>query len=388
MTENKFTYRKLISFFRLGTDLLGKLPSKTDSALEVLVKLLAIADSTERIYGGKKTVYADVFTRYNLQERSSEAFVRLFWGSLMHTKFEICRHGIDEHLELIEAKAPNGGRLFFQEHRYGRPEISSEFFYTPAFDFSVATDALWGAYPNGIYLSVQQGRWTVETTFNAIPARAAMPLTSRALTRLNEMRQQHNTRKGEPWCFIATGVPGTGKSSFVESFAKQTNGRLLKIDAAALPKLGIQELSFILDVMRPGVLLIDDADRAPMDDVRSRVLFLFEYLRDKHPCTIAVTVNDPTKLDPALYRSERIDEVLDFESPDVDERREIFAHVLGVETSHSEAVHVTADFGHADVVGFAKRLRTQSLEQATKQVSRLRELANQAQNAGAAPKAP
>lgn len=378
-------HRQLLTLFRFGTELLGKIPTRHDTLPEIATKVLAIADAAERVYGGKKTLYSDVFTRYDLKEKHSEAFVRLFWGSQMHTQFKIKRHGVDEHLELIEAQDTNGERLFFQEHRYGRPEISSDFFHTPKFDFARASESLWQAYPTGLYLSTQQGRWTSEVTFEAIPKRTSCTMTQRARERVLETVAGHAARNGSPWCFVAVGLPGTGKSSFVETFAQVMDARLLKIDAASLPKLGVQEFGLLLDIMRPSVLLIDDADRAPVDEVRARILFLFEYLRNRALCTIAITVNDPTKLDPALYRSERVDEVIDFDAPDADERREIFVGLLGETYDCCRAVDVTEGFGHADVAGFARRLRSQPFDIALKQMQRLRALAEQAQNVGQPP---
>jgi hypothetical protein len=378
-------HRQLLTLFRFGTELLGKIPTRNDTLPEIATKALAIADAAERVYGGKKTLYSDVLTRYDLKEKHSEAFVRLFWGSQMHTRFKIKRHGVDEHLELIEAQSSDGERLFFQEHRYGRPEMSSDFFHTPKFNFARASEALWQAYPTGLYLSTQQGRWTSEVTFEAIPKRTSCTMTQRSRERVSDAVAGHAARNRSPWCFVAVGSPGTGKSSFVETFAQVTDARLLKIDAASLPKLGVQEFGLLLDVMRPNVLLIDDADRAPVEEVRARILFLFEYLRNRSSCTIAITVNDPTKLDPALYRSERIDEVIDFEAPDDNERREIFDSVLGHVSNHNDAVNATAGFGHADVAGFARRLRNQPFDIALKQMQRLRALAEQAQNAGQLP---
>ena len=52
--------RSFMRAFRFGTELLGKLPSSRDSVLEIFVKLLAVADVTEKIYGRRKSTYDDV----------------------------------------------------------------------------------------------------------------------------------------------------------------------------------------------------------------------------------------------------------------------------------------------------------------------------------------
>ena len=112
----KLTWRQVKAVCRFASDIAGKLPARGDGPLQVGVKLLAIADSAEKQWG-RRTV-STLLDMHDVVERSSAAFVRLFWETDLHKAFEIRRLGGHPHYEIIEARAPNGERLFFQEYRY------------------------------------------------------------------------------------------------------------------------------------------------------------------------------------------------------------------------------------------------------------------------------
>lgn len=380
----KIDRRRALALFRFGSELLGKLPEPDDGLLGIFVKVLAAADAWEKVYGGKSTVYADIFTKYDLREKSSEPFMRLFFGSPMAKNFRLSRHGVNDHCELIEALAPDGERLFFQEHRYGRPEISAEFFHTPRFDFAVAMSTLWSSYPHGLYLSVKAGRYgSSDVTFSAVPAPRAESVSAKAAERIRDGIAEHEARAGAPWCFLAYGPPGTGKSSYVAGLAAATGGRLLKLDAASPPHLGVQEIGFLLDALAPQYLLIDDFDRAPVEETRARLLYLFEHLHAAHAgVTIAVTVNDASKLDEAMLRSERIDEAVEFALPDVEERRDVVGRLVEIHVPGKLDVdaiaHVVAStdgFNHADLAALVRRFKMKPVTVAIADMLRLRTLA-------------
>lgn len=363
--------RAMLSLFRFGTELLGKLPTRDDGPLAVMVKLLAIGDAWDGVYGGKSSVYTSIFSKYDLKEKTSEPFVKLFFGTSLGTGYKINRIGVSEHLEMIEAVAPDGERLFFQEYRYGRPEVSAEFFHTPGFDFAAVMAALWDKHRDGLYLSLVPGRhgFGHEVTFCGLSPDGTACRSRKAAERITELA---DGLLGSPRTLLLYGPPGTGKTSLVMAVARLCDGRLLKIDAASLPQIGVQELGFLLDALRPQILLIDDFDRAPVDEVRARVLFLFERLKD-WGVTAFVTVNDATKLDVALLRSGRIDEAVELGLPDAEERADILERMgLG-----AALVEATDGWCHADLDALAERSRSVPVEAVLSGMQRLRALAQQ-----------
>ncbi|WP_437309966.1 AAA family ATPase [Sorangium sp. So ce388] len=369
----------MLSLFRFGTELLGKLPARGDGIAGTLVKGLAIADAWEGVYGGKSSVYTSIFSRYDLRERTSEPFVKLFFGTSLGSSYKVRRIGVSEHLEMIEAVASDGERLFFQEHRYGRPEVSSEFFHTPRFDFAGVMSVLWDKYRDGLYLSLVPGRhgYGHEVTFCGLSADPTVGRSRKAADRITALAESLSKA---PRTLLLYGPPGTGKTSLVSGVARLAGGRLLKIDAASLPQIGVQELGFLLEALRPRFLLIDDYDRAPVDEARARLLFMFERLKTMGP-SVFVTVNDVTKLDQALLRSGRIDEAIELGLPDGEERADILGRLgLGL-----DLVQATEGFNHADLDALAQRSSGTSVASALAGMQRLRALAQQVAAAGGTP---
>lgn len=391
-------YRRVLDFCRLGTELLGKLPRRGDGALDVIIKVLAIADSVEKTVGRKHGAAESVLSRYELRERTNAPFVQLFFGAGLGEAYETRRHYLSEHLEIIEVIDAAGGRLFFQEYRWSRPEVSDAFFHTPNFDFGSVVDALWRKYPTGLFLSIESDRHTSSSpAFGAVPARRSHAVSAKALRRLTRAVEDHAARAGDPWCFVAYGPTGTGKSWHCERLAAATGGRLLKIDAAAIPQLGVKELHFLLDALRPSFLLIDDFDRAPVQEVRARVLYLFEHMHDAHPgVTVAVTVNDSTAIDAGLLRSERIDGADEFPLPDAEERRDILEQLIRPLPNAPEDVArlaegiagMTEGFSHTDLGGLVRRFKHQGVEEAVVAVMALRALAAKSADASKGPLVP
>jgi hypothetical protein len=396
----KLNKSHVLPFLRLASELAEKLPIPGDSWLNIGVKSIAMFDSVYRVFYGRRSTYDDLHHRYKLVERTSPPFVRLFFGTKMVEGFQIVRSAVDEYLELIEAVLPDGERLIFQEHRYGRPEISDTFFYTPGFDFSAAIETLWKSCPGGLYLSRKDGRHGREAEFAFSAMRKSeADLSSKAMARV----MAHGIEcRLEPTCCVALGPPGTGKTSFAMELAAFLGGRLLKVDAVALAALDLDDLDFILTTLAPRVLLIDDFDRAPKDAATARVLYLFELLA-AHPVAVVVTINKIEGLDGALFRGSRIGTVLDFDLPDADERRQLverFVATMMWGTTGGEAmvretaigrdelkvetvVAMTDGFNQDDIQKLLQRLRREPLEVALARTMRLRELA--AQTSASAP---
>ena len=351
-----------------------------------MIKLLAIADAAEKVYGGKSRTYDDIFLRYDLREKTSEPFVKLFFGTGMAAGFKITRIGVNEHQELIMALAPDGEVLFFQEHRYGRPELANEFFHSPKFNFTAAMDMIWAGYPHGLYLSVKpsRGGWGTDVTFSQCMSPTTDVVSKKAIQRIAEDVEDRRQRNGDPWCVLLFGRPGTGKTSHVTGMAAATGGRLLKLDATSLPHIDTQEFGFLIDALMPHYLLVDDFDGATGEAARARMLYLFERLHAGRDLTIAITVNDATKLDEAMLRSQRIDDAKLFELPDAEERGDILGQILvkynilisgeGEETI-ANLITVTDGWCQADIKALVLRFQRQPVARAIGDVMRLRALA-------------
>lgn len=363
-----WTKKRMLSIFRFGTELVGKVPKSEDGPLDLVVKLLAVGDSYEKCFGGRSSVYQNIFARHDLRERSSEAFVKMFWNSGLHKSFTVVRHGVSDWLELLEAVHPSGERLFFQEHRYGRPTVSGEFFHTPRFDFESLCDSLWALHPNGILLSTESQNRSSEVSFSTVDEDSGH-LTSAGRARVAELVAESVSQT-----ILLHGPPGTGKSTAVIRASRQSGGRLLAVDASSIQHMGLQELAFIVEAFRPRSLLIDDFDRAPVEEIRPRVLLLFQRLKAlSGGMTVFITVNDSSKLDAALLRSGRIDLAVSFGLPGPEESRELLE-----EFSDSPDLPPVDGFSQADLAGLVRHARRVGMGRAVPRVLELRALAARA----------
>lgn len=106
------------------------------------------------------------------------------------------------------------------------------------------------------------------------------------------------------------GVPGTGKSHIIRQIAHNCGGYSLRIKSKELEALG--GISFVINILRPNAVLIDDLDRMSSS---SAILDEFDEVKRNTKMFLA-TVNDITKLDPAVLRPDRFDDVIEISSLD------------------------------------------------------------------------
>lgn len=388
---------------RIATSAADKVPHPDDPPLVKATKTLAFLDAIRGVYRAGKTGFMrDMTTRYNLTRQTSAAFVRLFFGTELHTLFDVERIDL-EHMTITVARR-GADLLFFEEYHYPGAEPLAQFHHTPRFPFDQAVDVLWARYTEGLYLSVDSTDRGCghEMTFAAVPKLDIAKLTSKAAGRVEGelLRFEKARARGRHRTYLCVGEPGSGKSAFTVLFAKAVGGRPLKIDAAALPHMGVRELEFMIESLRPSALIVDDLDRAPMDAVSARILFVLELIKGSFPTTpILLTVNDVTQLDRALLRPRRIEVPLLFEAPDGDEQREILGrHAERLPASvwkrsaneragavpTLETLLKTGDtLTHAYLAEVAERLEDEDEGDVIASILLLRELAQKAASVGA-----
>ena len=139
---------------------------------------------------------------------------------------------------------------------------------------------------------------------------------SRKAIEIHESVKRHNA-KGHNRVIFLHGPPGTGKSFIVRHIAHLRGGFSLRhkpnhYSADVLPELA--------SILRPRTLIIDDLDRNNMRGVLDAV----EGLKNTCPLVL-ITANFPDRLDPALRRPGRFDEIHHIETLDP----EVLAGMLG-----------------------------------------------------------
>lgn len=391
--------RSTLSLLRFGSEMVGKLPRRGDSIPEVIAKGLAIVDTAQKVFGNRDARYRNLTDHAGLRERTSETFTRLFFKTVLHQGFVVERITVDEHLDFLEATDASGERLIFQERRYGStPEIDPSFFHTPGFDFGGAVDQLWRNCPHGLLLTVGVGPhgYGRETTVTELAPLPSEVQTQKARARLDGVIAKHRlfAAAGVHRSYLLVGPRGTGKTSFATLFSRACGGRMVQLDASSLPLVTPQELTFLLGALRPGFLVVNDIDRAPIEATTARVLFLLEMVKASHPeTTVMLTVNDASKLDSAMLRSGRVDVPVDFLPPDPEERAELVQlFAPGSDRSALQIVVATGGWTHSYVVDLCQRLTVlastgETLDESLATVKRLWDLAEAAEgkSPGSAP---
>lgn len=392
--------RRLLPLLKLATKVADKIPAKDDTWPQKFAKVLSLFDAANDVYGGGRSKMRELTDRHGLVERESETFVRIFFSTTLRDLFTLRRLQLDEREDLIEAISEDGERIFFRETHYGNARIENDFYITPGIDFARVIDRLWAQYQDGIYLSMtsEAGGFRKETTICDVPAVPVDRLSRAARARLAATVDRHRNFvvDGVHRTYLAFGPAGTGKSSFAVLFARAIGGRALKFDATSLPILGVKEFGFLLDTLRPGCLIIDDLDRAPIAEVGARVLFLLERLKTHYQrMTVVLSVNDPAKLDAALLRCGRIDIPISFDAPERDEMEQMVramfaAHKVPSFRSTSDVVKQILDASdgltHAYLDDLVRRLRHEEVADVLASVKLLKALAGKAE-AAASPKA-
>lgn len=381
------TLATLAPFLKVAKNAADHLPHDEDGPFAVAVKVLAIADVVREGLRADAGYWRTIREDRGLEQRESETFVKLFFGTALRGAFPTRRKTIDERTELVEVDIGSGASLIFRERTWGdQPSMSDEFLVTPGADLLGVIEQLWAAYPRGIYLSIDTneygyGRVTTvaevaspKIAYLSGKARDLLALTTRTQAAL-ALAQKHRT-------YLLYGEPGTGKSSFADGLARMSGGRVLQLDSSALAHVGVKELAMLVNTLQPSALILNDIDSVDVEKVKARLLYLFESF--KGSCVdvpLIVTANDPSTLPRALFRPRRIEKPIRFQLPDAEERLELIktlAGIYGIELDDESVralVAKTDGLAHAFVDHLVESLRFESPDVVLSDMLELRGLA-------------
>jgi len=379
----RFGWRQALAF---STDIIPKIPTHKDGIFGTIVKVLGIFDSLTKITNGKSTALFEFFSNKDLIEASNQQFVNSFFGTDLRNSFKVNHVPIGEFLDVVEASDPVIGTIYFLEwHWGGRPEYSANFWYTKEFSFEKTMGALWEEFHDRLHLGLvfDTSRSEIQVSYSEIPLMTD-PLIGQLVLDLEEFKEQHLKYLHDkvPRTYLLAGKQGCGKTSFALQLAMLTCGRTLRIDANGLTSVGTKDLDLIIQSLSPNFLVIDDLDRCA--ELEKSLPTLFSTLTDfkgKFPnVTVCITINDITKLDAALLRPGRIDEIKEFEDPNATDREEILRGYLkefGIEGLEdiSEIVACTEGLTGGYLREIALQLKYRPQSKVLKLVSRMKELA-------------
>ncbi len=227
-----------------------------------------------------------------------------------------------------EMFSSNCGSLIFARS-YSGHLIPDFHFETPGFDFTNLYSNLWLKHQNAIHLDINSSP-AFRVQLKGLPQNkqvllgSTRSLLSAFCERHRAFQKKGSTSRGH----LLLGNPGTGKTTFCQLFAKQSNSRLLCVSSHCLAH--DQYLLDIILQINPDVLLFDDFDRHLVaGKIDASVLNFFDNLRLTCPgITLFLNVNSTTELPDAILRPGRVDEVIHFAEPTEEDRREILCGYL------------------------------------------------------------
>jgi hypothetical protein len=122
-------------------------------------------------------------------------------------------------------------------------------------------------------------------------------------------------QKGIKRSSLLIGPPGTGKTLLATKINEMLGGQLLNLKASVLGETSsIENVTKIIELINPSVILFDDIDRIPNIDRLLTEVEQLNLLTDKS--VIIGTVNDIKKLPFAMRRPGRFDEIIPVGLPD------------------------------------------------------------------------
>lgn len=117
---------------------------------------------------------------------------------------------------------------------------------------------------------------------------------------------------------ILHGPGGTGKTTFVMSYAELTKQRVFLVGPSAFENMNAGELEGLVDAIRPDILMLDDFDKARRNNI---VYTTLPSLATKYPRMVnVITCNNPEQLDVAILRPGRGGDLVEFGVPDTEDK--------------------------------------------------------------------
>lgn len=137
--------------------------------------------------------------------------------------------------------------------------------------------------------------------------------------------------KKEQRTIMLWGPPGTGKSMFALALAERTTGKVIKIDASFIRQFNENKMlkQFCLK-LGADLIVLDDVDHfVGQLDQNQTFLYILESLKTmEHKTTVIMTVNDIARLNAAMLRPGRVDEIIEFKAPMKVQRTEFISRLL------------------------------------------------------------
>lgn len=331
--SNKKIMRMMHHFkqwIRSSEDLISLVPTKDDTIYSILLKTVSLVERFHSYFFGKPDAINVFFESLDVEKKSNIHFVNLFLKTLKEESLCIKKFPINTEIFCTKIEVPGVGDLYFLNDILEQGRYLSSFYYSKGFNFKVLLDKLWKRYDGRIYIAMEAEGWKRTTMFLTfpLPEHPTYGSSQEALASLKAKNKQYR-EDGISRAYLLLGEPGTGKSTFSLQMATEDE-RVLKIDAQGLETMDIDSVEFLLDNLQPSFVLVDDIDKILFGSSVATLLYILEFIKLKFPkTTVLLTANEINRMDPAILRPGRIDEIFEFICSPKD-RKDIFQGYLEI----------------------------------------------------------
>jgi len=319
-------------FLDLCAKIKDLVPTRQDTKLSKALKIVTIV---KNVIPEKKQLS---IKNRGFVSTNSEQFVSFFTGLHIGMDFEEHDHFKVGGALIHEYYDPTVGTivLFEQLDRDQESKIGFEpvFYHSPDFDFNIIAERAWKTAKKHIQVESFSKQWRHYFKYTAFE-----PILNRQFGKAERVMQKfigehrvfRNKKISRSYLFI--GPPGTGKSTMAQKFATDNHERIMRIDADTMYETRGNEFINVLKFMKPDCLVINEIDKKYFFSQNWRtggnILQLLEDIKDMFPdLTMLFTANSLAPLPEAMIRPGRIDDIIEFELPDKDDRKEIIRGYL------------------------------------------------------------
>ena len=317
---------KFRNTLRLSSAIIGNIPRRWDSWPIVITKTLSIYGEILKQREASAAQAVHDFGGY--QSYTNKHFVKLFFNTELHKAFNIERVRISDTTEVVIAKNDNGTIFFEAWHRASPCAYAPNIWVSKGFDFTSLMDYVWRLFGNSLHIDfaeLSDGN-SIELTpqYSTIEFKD-FELTSASQKRFNEFiaQQLKYQSGGISRTYLLHGPPGAGKTTFALRAAKALGAKTLRLGSIGLSLIKTNELDFLFSNLSPKVFIVDDIDKANLEVSLARFLTTLSELKIKQPDLVTFFTANKKGFDSALTRPGRIDEILEFEAPGLEERAEL-----------------------------------------------------------------
>lgn len=168
---------------------------------------------------------------------------------------------------------------------------------------------------------------------------------------------------GVPRSLLLWGKPGTGKSTAVREICQLLNFRYLRFRVEQMSEFKTDSMEQLIQLFSPEAIIIDDFDRTYE---QSELLEMLELIHSMGVKCFMATVNDLNKLEDAIVRPGRIDEIVEFNKLD-----DIAVHTILQASGFDDVFDEVKEWPVAYIQEYCLRRKILGKDRATESIQQL-----------------